>query len=83
MALTRPDLRLASPVPLYLQIADHITAAAERGDLRPGDRLPAGRALAEDWEVGYSTVNHAMKVLAERGVIVATLGKGTFIAERG
>lgn len=83
MALTRPELRLSSPVPLYMQIVAHVTAAVERGDLRPGDRLPAGRDLAEDWEVGYSTVNHAMKVLAERGVIVATLGKGTFIAERG
>lgn len=45
-------------------------------------KLPAGRELAEEWEVGYSTINDAMKLLAARGVLVATMGKGTFVAER-
>lgn len=81
MALTRPDLRRSSPVPLKQQIVDHITRAVERGDLRPGDKLPGGRELAEDWEVGYSTINEAVQVLKERGVLVATMGKGTFVAE--
>jgi DNA-binding GntR family transcriptional regulator len=82
MALTRPDLRRSSPVPIKQQIVDHIAGAVERGDLAPGDKLPAGRDLAEDWEVGYSTINDAMKVLVARGVLVAAMGKGTFVAER-
>jgi DNA-binding GntR family transcriptional regulator len=82
MALSRPDLRRSSPVPIKQQIVDHITEAVARGDLAPGDKLPAGRELAEDWEVGYSTINDAMKVLTERGVLVAAMGKGTFVAER-
>jgi len=81
MALTRPDLRPMSAVPLYEQIARHITEAIGKRDLAPGDRIPAGRDLAEDWQVGYSTVMHAMAVLQERGVLVATQGKGTFVAE--
>jgi GntR family transcriptional regulator, N-acetylglucosamine utilization regulator len=83
MALNRPDLHRSSPVPLKQQIVDHIAGAVERGDLAPGDKLPAGRDLAEDWEVGYSTINDAMKVLTARGVLVAAMGKGTFVAERG
>jgi GntR family transcriptional regulator len=82
MALTRPDLRAASPVPLYRQIVDHITESVARGDLAPGEKLPAGRGLAEEWEVGYSTINDAMKVLIERGVLVTGQGKGTFVAGR-
>jgi GntR family transcriptional regulator len=82
MALTRPDLRPMSATPLYEQIARHIADAVTSGDLAPGDRIPAGRDLAEDWEVGYSTVMHAMSVLQERGVLVATQGKGTFVAEK-
>jgi len=82
MALTRPDLRPMSAVPLYEQIARHVAAAVASGDLAPGDRIPAGRDLAEDWEVGYSTVMHAMNVLQERGVVVATQGKGTFVADQ-
>lgn len=82
MALSRPDLRFASPVPLKQQIVDHITDSIARGDLRPGDKLPGGRELAEEWEVGYSTITDAMQVLKERGVLVAAMGKGTFVAER-
>ena len=82
MALTRPDLRRLSPVPLKQQIADHIASAVERGDLQPGEKLPAGRELAEDWEVGYSTINEAMKLLVASGVLVAAMGKGTFVAEQ-
>jgi len=82
MALNRPDLRFASPVSLKQQIVDHITGSIARGDLRPGDKLPGGRVLAEEWEVGYSTITGAMRVLRERGVLVAAMGKGTFVAER-
>lgn len=81
MALTRPDLRRSSPVPLKQQIVDHITDSIARGDIRPGDKLPGGRELAEDWEVGYSTILNAVKVLTDGGVLVATMGKGTFVAE--
>jgi GntR family transcriptional regulator len=82
MALNRPDLHRSSPVPIYRQIMEHITSSIERGDLRPGDKLPAGRELAEDWEVGYSTITEAMGKLTESGVLVASMGKGTFVAER-
>lgn len=43
--------------------------------------LPAGRELAEEWEVGYSTVTDAIADLKARGVLVAAMGKGTFVAE--
>lgn len=81
MALTRPDLKRSSPVPLKKQVADHIAAAVERGDLAPGEKLPAGRELAEEWEVGYSTVTDAIADLKARGVLVAAMGKGTFVAD--
>lgn len=81
MSLTRPDLRPSSPVPLYEQIARHVTAAIASGDLRPGDKLPAWRDLADDWEVGQSTIARAMEVLRERGIVVSTHGKGTFVAD--
>ena len=81
MALTRPDLKRLSPVPLKRQIAEHIAAAVERGELAPGEKLPAGRELAEEWEVGYSTITDAIAELKASGVLVASMGKGTFVAE--
>jgi DNA-binding GntR family transcriptional regulator len=80
MALTRPDLKASSPVPLKQQIVDHISGLVERGELAPGEKLPAGRDLAEEWEVGYSTITDAIAVLRDRGVLVTGQGKGTFVA---
>jgi DNA-binding GntR family transcriptional regulator len=82
MALARPDLQRLSPVPLKQQIIDYITAAVESGHLQPGEKLPAGRELADEWEVGYSTINEAVKVLVGRGVLVTGQGKGTFVRRR-
>ena len=81
MALTRPDLKRLSPVPLKRQVVEHITAAIASGELQPGEKLPSGRELAEEWEVGYSTVTDALGELTAAGVLVAAMGKGTFVAE--
>lgn len=82
MALARPDLKNPWHISLIQQIVDHVTGAVASGELRPGEKLPAGRDLAADWEVGYSTVTEAMKRLVEKGVLVTGQGKGTFVAER-
>jgi len=82
MTLSKPDLKHSSPVPLRRQIVEHITAAVERGELEPGEKLPAGRDLAEAWEVGYSTITDAIGDLVKAGVLVTSQGKGTFVAER-
>ena len=81
MPLHRPDLKVSSPVPLYEQIATHVAASVERGDLEPGERLPAVRDLAERWEVGVNTMIHAWDILQGRGVLVVGQGKGTFVAD--
>jgi DNA-binding GntR family transcriptional regulator len=81
MALNRPALNASSATPLYEQVASHIATAIGEGVLLPGDRLPAERDLADDWEIGYQTVRHAMAVLRERGLIVSRIGKGTFVSE--
>lgn len=80
MTLTRPDIAPSAAVPIYRQVADHIAAAIGRGDLAPGDKLPAERDLADDWEIAVGTIRSAMAVLRERGLIVSSHGKGTFIA---
>lgn len=51
------------------------------GKLRPGDRLPAERQLAESCNVSRNTIREAIKVMAEKGVVISRRGAGTFIAE--
>jgi GntR family transcriptional regulator len=83
MSLQRPALRVSSPVPLYEQIVRHVTDSVARGDIQPGDRLPAVRDLADQWEVGVNTLVRAWDILQERGVLEVGQGKGTFVAVPG
>ncbi|HWB37634.1 MAG TPA: aminotransferase class I/II-fold pyridoxal phosphate-dependent enzyme, partial [Rugosimonospora sp.] len=66
--------------PLYRQLASAIRAAAARGELAPGDVLPAERSLAADLAVGRSTVVHAYDLLRSEGVLESRQGSGTWIA---
>lgn len=80
MPLDRPQLVVMSPTPLYEQVVDHFLAEIQAGHLVAGERIPALRDLADQWEVGHSTLVHASAILQERGVLVARAGKGTFVA---
>lgn len=62
----------------YVQVANHIAARIEVGEFK--HKLPAERALAEEYEVAYQTLRHAMEVLRERGLIVTRQGRGTFVS---
>lgn len=62
----------------YSQVAVDIARRISDGEITR--RLPAERALAEEYGVSYTTVRHAMAVLRERGLIVSIHGRGTFVA---
>lgn len=62
----------------YMQVADDVAKRISEGEITR--KLPAERALAEEYEVSYITVRHAIAVLRERGLIVSIHGRGTFVA---
>ncbi|GGJ93806.1 hypothetical protein GCM10010123_24570 [Pilimelia anulata] len=62
--------RLTKPDPRYQQVARNIRNKVEAGVLRHGDVLPSTRELAKQWRVSVFTINEAMRVLAEDGMIV-------------
>jgi GntR family transcriptional regulator len=49
--------------------------------LRPGDRIPPERELAEQMQVSRMTVRQALGRLADRGLLVRERGRGTFVSE--
>ena len=65
--------------PIYLAIADAIGAAVARGTLRAGERLPTHRALADTLGVDLTTVTRAYAEARRRGLLQATVGRGTFV----
>src|SRR5712691_7873482 len=74
------------PTPLrlmYEQVAEHIAARIEAGELTPGTRMPPERDLATEYGVAYNTMRKATEILRERGLIITMHGRGTYVAERG
>ncbi len=72
---------LGSNRPLYTQIVDGIRAALVSGEVQPGDRLPAGRDLAEALDVNLDTVQRAYRKLSDDGIVVSRVGRGTRVSE--
>lgn len=68
--------------PIYRGLADAIAGDIEGGRLRPGDRLPPQRRLAEFLEVDLTTVSRGYAEAQSRGLIESQIGRGTFVADR-
>ncbi len=69
----------ASSAPFYRQIYDRFRTAITSGVLKPGDRIPAARALASDLGLARGTVEAAYSLLAAEGYIEARGQAGTIV----
>ncbi len=74
---------LAAGTAKFAALARGITDAIERGDLRPGERLPTHRELARLVGVTVGTASHCYRALSEKGLIRGEVGRGTFVRYRG
>src|SRR5271170_7659157 len=64
---------------LYEQIVQQVEASILKGQLKPGDQLPAERDLAQRFGVSRTAVREAVKTLREKGLVEAYSGRGTFV----
>jgi len=76
-------LQPESHIPLYIQLRDQLRSLVHAGDLRPGDRIPASRELAQILGVHRTTVANAYAELEAEGLIQGHVGRGTFIRGNG
>ena len=60
-------------------IIEQVRGLIASGRLKPGDRLPAERELAQALSVGRSAVREAIRALESLGVVEARAGEGTFV----
>ena len=63
------------------RIADEITLAVVSGAIGPGDKLPSTSALMERYGVANQTVQNAMRLLKDVGLIYTVRGQGTFVRD--
>ncbi|MGD9987133.1 GntR family transcriptional regulator [Pseudonocardia sp.] len=65
--------------PPYRQIAAQLRDAINRGELRPGDRLPSEAELTGHYSVARMTARQAIQELRTEGLVVAEHGRGVFV----
>lgn len=80
MAVGEWDPDAVGPGYMYMQVADHLAARIEAGDIPPDARLTGERELAAEYGVALHTVRHAIAVLRERGLVITFPAKGTYVA---
>jgi GntR family transcriptional repressor for pyruvate dehydrogenase complex len=72
-----PDGSSSQRTVLRDSVAERIQARILSGALRPGDRLPPERELAERLKVNRSSVREALKQLEQLGLVTSQQGSGT------
>jgi len=67
---------------IYKQIADSITQAIDRGDLKYNDKLPTEKEICQAFSISQTAVKMAYEKLIQEGKIKRIKGKGTYVTNR-
>ncbi len=68
-------------IPLYRQLCHAITKMVQDGVLKPKDKLPTERDLAQQLGAARGTVTKAYDNLAQNGIIEVIQGRGCFVGK--
>jgi len=70
------------PRPPYQQVAARLRAAILTKSVAPGERLASGPELAKQYGVARMTIQQAMRLLRDEGLVVSRQGSGVFVRAR-
>lgn len=70
------------PRPPYVQVASALKAAILTRAFQPGEKLPSGPALASHYDLSRMTIQQAIRVLRDEGLVVSRQGSGVYVRER-
>ncbi len=76
-------LDFSGDVPIYQQIRNQIVLAIAAGELKPGEKLPTIRALAEEAGINMMTASKAYQQLKAEGYITTGRRDGATVRVRG
>ncbi len=68
-------------VPLYKQLENFLRSLILDGILKPKQKLPSSRELAEDLSISRITVKSVYEQLIAEGYLKSKTGSGTFVSE--
>lgn len=70
------------PRPPYQQVANSLRAAILTKKLKPGDKLSSQTELARRYGVARMTIQQALRILRDEGLVVSRQGSGVYVRER-
>lgn len=76
----KPKINKNDPAPLYIKIYEDLEQHIRQGFLKPNDKLPPQRELADYLDVNLCTVARAFKLCSAKGLICGERGRGTYIS---
>lgn len=62
------------------RVIDQIKGSIANGELKPGDKLPSERTLADLFSVSRGTVREALRVLQYVGILEVRINDGTYLS---
>jgi len=75
------EFKEIAPVRLYESVIEQIMNLIKNNKLKPGDKLPPERELAEKLSISRGSLREAFRVLESRGLIKSKPGGGRYIRE--
>lgn len=67
---------------LYHEVVNEIFSSISKENLKPGDKLPSERTIADSLEVSRTTVKEAISVLEANGIVSIKPGVGVFLVNQ-
>ncbi|MGD9528375.1 MAG: GntR family transcriptional regulator, partial [Pseudonocardia sp.] len=70
------------PRPPFQQVANALRAAIRTRKFQPGEQLPSLNEISKSYGVSLMTVQKAVGVLRDEGLVISRQGKGSFVRQR-
>ena len=67
-------------VPRYVTVADFLRGMIYNHELEPGEKIPSEHQLMDHFDIARGTARHAIKILADEGLLKQAHGRGTFVS---
>jgi len=65
--------------PAYLQLAARIRDAIASGQYEPRQAIPSLKTLQQETGLAMGTIQHAIQILEDEGLVYTVSGRGTFV----
>jgi GntR family transcriptional regulator len=73
---------MANSDPVYLRVVEDLRRQITDGSLPPGAPIPSRHQITRKYGVGETAARHALRVLAQEGLIVGRVGSGHRVRDR-